>query len=195
MLKERLLPTICSHLPLSVFNKILGVNPLVAYYHIVTDADVPHVKHLYRFRDVKAFVQDMETLCRIFQPISVLDVIRSLKSGARLPANALLLTFDDGFREMHDIVAPILRKKGIPATFFIISGCVDNKGMPHHNKISLLLEFLGETKRTLPEKQIWSMLGAHEANGRTLDKALLSVDYTHRQVIDDIAHLLDYDVA
>jgi peptidoglycan/xylan/chitin deacetylase (PgdA/CDA1 family) len=32
----------------------------------------------------------------------------------------LVLTFDDGFRENYDVIATILKEKGITATFFRI---------------------------------------------------------------------------
>ncbi|EYF05913.1 Polysaccharide deacetylase [Chondromyces apiculatus DSM 436] len=46
------------------------------------------------------------------------DLCRGLR-GAPLPPNPVLITFDDGYRDCHDIVLPILREAGISATFFI----------------------------------------------------------------------------
>ena len=70
----------------------------------------------------------------------LLDVIAWVRGETILPPNSFLLTFDDGFREIYDIIAPILLDKGIPATFFISSGFLDNRELCYQHKASLLVE-------------------------------------------------------
>jgi peptidoglycan/xylan/chitin deacetylase (PgdA/CDA1 family) len=43
----------------------------------------------------------------------------------RLPRRALCITFDDGYADNHDVALPILRRVGLPATFFIATGYLD----------------------------------------------------------------------
>lgn len=50
--------------------------------------------------------------------VSVADVRRHAQ-GKKLPPNPVLVTFDDGYVEGHDVALPILRRAGVPATFFI----------------------------------------------------------------------------
>jgi peptidoglycan/xylan/chitin deacetylase (PgdA/CDA1 family) len=50
--------------------------------------------------------------------VSIGDV-RRFRRGRKLPPNAVLVTFDDGYVEGHDVALPILRAAGVPATFFI----------------------------------------------------------------------------
>lgn len=170
-----------------------AAGPLAAYYHIVSDADVPHVKHLYPFRGVEEFLRDLETFQRKFRFISLHDLLESLRLSRQLPSNSILLTFDDGFREVHDVIAPILLKKGIPATFFIITGCLDNRGMAHHNKISLLIEHLESRGTRAPDREILAILSGCGITAESVRRALLSIDYEKRDVIEEIAELLGYD--
>ena len=170
-----------------------AAGPLAAYYHIVSDADVPHVKHLYPFRGVEEFLRDLETFQRKFRFISLHDLLESLRLSRQLPSNSILLTFDDGFREVHDVIAPILLKKGIPATFFIITGCLDNRGMAHHNKISLLIEHLESRGTRASDREILAILSGCGITGESVRRALLSIDYEKRDVIEEIAELLGYD--
>lgn len=50
--------------------------------------------------------------------VSITDV-RRFARGRRLPPNPVLVTFDDGYVEGHAEALPILRRAGVPATFFI----------------------------------------------------------------------------
>lgn len=46
-----------------------------------------------------------------------------------LPARAAAITFDDGYADNHSIALPILKKHGLPATFFIATGFLDGGRM------------------------------------------------------------------
>ena len=39
--------------------------------------------------------------------------------------NSVAVTFDDTFKNIHDVALPILKKYNIPATFFVCSGLID----------------------------------------------------------------------
>ena len=43
----------------------------------------------------------------------------------RLPSRAACITFDDGYADNFDVAAPILAKAGLPATFFVTGGAVE----------------------------------------------------------------------
>jgi peptidoglycan/xylan/chitin deacetylase (PgdA/CDA1 family) len=64
------------------------------------------------------FRRHVETLARIGTPISMAMLIRAL-DGGKLPASSVMITFDDGYRSCRDVALPILRRLGVPATFFI----------------------------------------------------------------------------
>jgi peptidoglycan/xylan/chitin deacetylase (PgdA/CDA1 family) len=54
--------------------------------------------------------------------------VQRLKRGT-LPARALSITFDDGYADNEEIAAPILRRHGLCATFFVASGHLDGGRM------------------------------------------------------------------
>lgn len=193
--KQRVVPAICSLLTPTVWERITGINPTAAYYHIVSDVDVPHVKHLYQFRNVGQFKQDVEAFCRLFRPISFFDLLASFNSSHALQPGSFLITFDDGFRELYDVVAPILRAKGVPATFFLTSACIDNKFLPHHNKISLLIEHLDRARTEAAKAEIRRVLSACSNKEAEIKPALLRLDFRKGRTVETIAEILQVDFA
>ena len=119
-----------------------GISLVVPYYHMVSDATVPHVSHLYRFRTISEFRSDVEFLLRHFEPVTLSDINDALNGTRPLSRPCFHLTFDDGFSEMHDIVTPILYRAGVPATFFLTTAFLNGGGLAHHNALSVLLDRL-----------------------------------------------------
>ena len=52
----------------------------------------------------------------------------ALERGS-LPARALAITFDDGYADNATVALPILRRLGLPATFFVATGFLDGGRM------------------------------------------------------------------
>lgn len=48
--------------------------------------------------------------------------LQRLVEGRPLPRSAVALTFDDGYADNLELVAPLLERLGLPATFFLIPG-------------------------------------------------------------------------
>jgi peptidoglycan/xylan/chitin deacetylase (PgdA/CDA1 family) len=101
---------------------------LVLVYHGVRPADdmvspdirAKHVPEL-------AFSRQLSLLGRLFRVISLSEAVSSMKEGRRLPWNACVLTFDDGYANNAETAAPILEAHGMPATFFITTDFVDGR--------------------------------------------------------------------
>src|SRR5262245_56269169 len=108
-----------TRIPIEWMRTFSGVPLVIPYYHLVSDISVPHVSHLYRFRTIAEFTSDVEFLLRRFEPVTLNDIVEALNGTRILSRASFHLTFDDGFREMQDIVAPILQRAGVPATFFL----------------------------------------------------------------------------
>ena len=63
-------------------------------------------------------------LRRWFNVLPLDAAVRRLRDGS-LPRRAAAITFDDGYADNHDIALPILKKHGLPSTFFIATGFLD----------------------------------------------------------------------
>jgi len=161
-------------------------------YHTVAEQPLPHIKHLYRMKTVAEFQEDLEFLLQHFEPIDV-ETLHNLHINQIIPQKPVFhLTFDDGLQEMYEIVAPILLKKGVPATFFVNSGFVDNKALFFRHHASLAIEygnfsqqqaddFLGKEKPYLTTEQIKSLSN----NGFTIGAHSIDHPYYYQIPLDE----------
>src|SRR3982751_1476548 len=133
-----------SLVPLHLLTRISPVTSLFPYHHIVSDEYVPHIRNMYPYKNVRQFTNDLEFLLKYFQPITPPDLISFINQHHSLPRKKFLITFDDGFKEVYEIVAPILKARSVPAIFFINPAFIDNKEMFYRNKISIILGILKE---------------------------------------------------
>jgi peptidoglycan/xylan/chitin deacetylase (PgdA/CDA1 family) len=187
-------PALRTVVPFQLWPWLSRVSLVVPYYHMVSDAEVPHVRHLYRFRTVREFEADLEFFLRHFTPVELEDVVASLGGERCLPPRSFHLTFDDGFREMHDVVAPLLRKKGVPATFFLNTAFLDQGGMAHHNKISLLLHRISRPISNRILREIEKLLPPSLNSEGNLESRLLAIRYADRKTVDRMAAIAEIDI-
>jgi peptidoglycan/xylan/chitin deacetylase (PgdA/CDA1 family) len=136
----------CSLMPLAFLKSIGPSTTLFPYHHTVSNEFLPHIKHLYNYKNEKQFSDDLDFLLKHFRPVTITDIIKSVQEHSRLPEKSFFLSFDDGFREVYDIIAPILEKKGVPACFFINPAFIDNNELFYRCKISLVIHELVKTK-------------------------------------------------
>lgn len=182
-----------SVMPLYVLKKLSRTNLVLPFYHMVSDEDVPHVKHLYTFRNTKEFKDDIDYFLRHYSPVSLSDLLDCINKNQSLHENSFLLTFDDGFREIYDVVVPILKEKGVPATFFLNSNFLDNKQLFFRHKASILIEHLQSVGELSSTDKIKDIFLKNRIEFTDLEASILSVEYHKRNVIDEIALILNVD--
>lgn len=127
-------------LPISLYQHVLTRDFICIYYHTLSDQQLPHVSHLYDFKTPEMFESDLCYLSRYFTPISYDQLVESLSTHNKLPPKAVLLTFDDGFKECFTVARPLLLKYGIPCIFFVATQLLDNRELPTDLKISICID-------------------------------------------------------
>lgn len=71
-----------------------------------------------------AFEAQMARLARRYRVLPLPEALERLRSGT-LPARAVVVTFDDGYRDNYEHAWPILRRFGLSATFFLVTDILD----------------------------------------------------------------------
>ena len=74
--------------------------------------------------DAATFERAMTWVRKIFNVLPLARAASDLSAGS-LPPRALAITFDDGYANNATIAAPILRRLGLDATFFLATGYLD----------------------------------------------------------------------
>ena len=107
-------------------------------YHYVRDlknSRYPSIKAL----DLSFFKQQIQFLYENFTIITMEELIASFEEAYELPERALLLTFDDGYKDHYLNVYPILKEYGIQGSFFIPGKSFNESVLLDVNKIHFIL--------------------------------------------------------
>jgi peptidoglycan/xylan/chitin deacetylase (PgdA/CDA1 family) len=96
---------------------------IVLMYHRINgpDASLPGLP----VADFTAQMRWLHANCDLIAPEAIME--RAQRPTRRRPA--VLITFDDGYRDYHDRAYPVLKQLGIPALVFLATSFVDHGGM------------------------------------------------------------------
>lgn len=180
-------------LPFSVLIKFRQKKIIFPLYHTISNSRLAHVIHLFPYRNVNKFEDDLDFFLRHFIPVSLEDIMNWINGGKELPANSFLLTFDDGYRESIEIIAPILKKRSIPAVFFLNTSFIDNKNMFYRHKASLIVDHLELSKNSTMNFELAKLLNVKQATSSNISNAIMKIKYHKRQMLDESARILEID--
>jgi len=82
------------------------------------------------------FERQMEHLASAYRPLALEELVERSRAGA-VPKGAVAVTFDDGYADNHEHALPVLLRHGIPATVFLVTGCVGTGIAPWHDQVLL----------------------------------------------------------
>ena len=81
------------------------------------------------------------TFVRRWFGVVSLDQLSAYARGCgSLPPNPVLVTFDDGYRDNHDVALPILLRHGVRATFFVATDYVEERRIFWWDRVAHLLK-------------------------------------------------------
>lgn len=87
-----------------------------------------------------AFRAQVEWLSQHARVVTLDETIDWIGQGTQHREHAVLITFDDGYRDNFTIAAPILRELGLPATFFLPTSFVDSPRLPWWDQVACILK-------------------------------------------------------
>jgi peptidoglycan/xylan/chitin deacetylase (PgdA/CDA1 family) len=111
--------------------KVKSPSVAILFYHSVMDHTAPFLSSLGEIvHPTRIFREQIETLAREYNPVTLADVLKFLRDGKDLPPRPVVVTFDDGYTDNYEVAAPILNHFGVPGVFYITVDCIDNSRLP-----------------------------------------------------------------
>jgi peptidoglycan/xylan/chitin deacetylase (PgdA/CDA1 family) len=104
-----------------VWARLTGGVTILAYHGVTARPDDNLSNRRRLHVTVGRFVEHLSTLQRSWRPIALRDLVCTLREGKTLPERAVVLTFDDGYRNVGTVAAPLLRRFGVPFTVFVLT--------------------------------------------------------------------------
>ncbi len=111
----------------------------IAMYHYVRDLECSRYSNI-KGLDYKLFKEQIKFFKNNFRIVTMEEVIEACNSAnKKLPENALLLTFDDGYIDHFITVFPILKENKIQGSFFVSGKAFSEDVFLDVNKIHFIL--------------------------------------------------------
>jgi peptidoglycan/xylan/chitin deacetylase (PgdA/CDA1 family) len=108
---------------------------LILCYHRVNDDNHSYL----RPAKVEDFERQMQYLSRVYNPVSLEQIVQHLQDGTPLLPKSIAITFDDGYRDNYENAYPILKRYSIPATIFLTTSYIGTGKIPWWDKVYYLL--------------------------------------------------------
>jgi peptidoglycan/xylan/chitin deacetylase (PgdA/CDA1 family) len=108
-----------------VYRRFFRSKALIVLFHRVDDR--------YAGNPITCTIAEFRAYCDFFRQyftvVSLEELLRKVESGEDVSGH-LAITFDDGYKDNHDVAAVELRKRGLPATFFIATNFIESNSIP-----------------------------------------------------------------
>jgi peptidoglycan/xylan/chitin deacetylase (PgdA/CDA1 family) len=161
---------------------------VLTYHRIADPAGTPHLHPRLVSATPEGFAKHLLLLARRYRVVSLAEVLAAARGATRLPRRAVLLTFDDAYRDFMDAAWPQLVARRLPAVLFVPTAypgaparafwwdrlyrCVANTALP-----ALAVDPLGTLPLDSPATR-WSSTLALQAHVKSLpaDAAMDFVD-------------------
>lgn len=185
---------LASLFPVRLWSGLTRHSIICPFYHTIEPNEPSMIRHLYEPLLLTRFNQDIDFFLKNFCPISAKDLYLSVLDENPIRKPSFFLSFDDGLREIYDIVFPVLQKKGITATVFVNTDFIDNKDLFYRYKVSLIIEAIQQQ----PQLEILVQIILNDFvqyETKNVRQRLLALTPVHIPVIDRLLAVCGIDLA
>ena len=112
------------------------------FWHSLSDEPLPHIQSLYQPYNISQFKKSLDGLLKHFIPVSIEDIVENNFKPGKFYMH---ISFDDGLLEAYQNAAPILKEKGIPASFFINPPFLGDKQYMFRYEVSFLIRLFKQS--------------------------------------------------
>jgi peptidoglycan/xylan/chitin deacetylase (PgdA/CDA1 family) len=167
-------------------------------FHNISSADSPFTEGINVNTTLEEFEVALTFLRKHYTPVRLDDVLGD-PEGRKLPPRAVLVTFDDAYASVAEFAAPLCRKFGVPAIFFVNAAFVDNQRLAPDNLVCYVASRLGMKAINAAAHQVRNTVpSAHsvaEIFGVFLPSLTLAERETFFEVLKEIAAINEAHLA
>jgi peptidoglycan/xylan/chitin deacetylase (PgdA/CDA1 family) len=178
---------------LSAYRRLRRNTLTILLLHRVLPQDDPRARTAdpsYTLR-LETFEGCLEAVRRWYDPVSLGDIENALRNQSKLPHNALLVTFDDGWEDTARYALPALQSRGIPGVVFVATGAIGNEHTPWRDiaacvwRAGVLSEPYSDSKNASSLEALWQWLDGlpEEQRIQWLNKATDDADESVRPLM------------
>lgn len=124
----------------------------------------------------REFDWQLKVLSRWFRVLPLTEAVARLRDGT-LPVRAACVTFDDGYADNVSAALPILRRYGVPATFFLATAFIDGGRMWNDTVIETVRRTPGSTLDARPAGLDTLQIATPDLRRRAIDRLLAALKY------------------
>ncbi len=171
----------------------------VLMYHRVCDPEAPNffgMKAIVSARP-KEFAEQMDYLSKNYNPVSLDECLAWIYDGQPLPPRALLITFDDGYRDNLTHALPILAARKIPFVLFVPTGYLEDERVFFWDWVAEAFRHSGVNSAKLPElgERSWHAGNYETVAGEWVFAAAPLGECSRLAAIAQLAEILGYDAS
>lgn len=134
----------------------------------------------------------LEWVGRRFRIVSLDELGALLEAGVSC-GDVAAVTFDDGYRDVHDHALPLLRQMGVPAAIFVVSGLIERSRPPLHEELYQIISEAHSLELSIPAPIAAALNGRHhvwqpgtDAIARTVRTLLATPVAELRLLVDEL---------
>lgn len=84
--------------------------------------------------------KEIDQIAGQFDFLSIDQAVDFLEGKRHLKRDSIVVTFDDGYRGIYDFAYPVLRRKGVPAIFYLCTDYVGTARLFDHDRLFYLIQ-------------------------------------------------------
>ena len=136
-----------------------GYQALVLGYHRVVENfdEAASTEMASMLISTRMFEQHLDCIGRRFRFVDLDEIGAAIRTGTPFEEPVAAVTFDDGYQDVYEHAVPILKRKGIPAAAFVVTGLVGRSSWQTHDKLFHLIT-KGFATWTNPRRQLEGVL-------------------------------------
>jgi len=173
-------------------------NFLILMYHRVVHAgEMEGIPEPGMFVEPETFEWHLSILEELFTvvPLRVIATDEVLRRSGSDGRPVCVLTFDDGWRDFHTNVFPILKSRGMPATVFLPTGFIGTADRFWTDRLGHMFDRIGEgtfdSKEMLPRNPVAERLERLRGDGETkVERAISALKGLPEPDIEEILSVL-----